>query len=98
MGRQLSPEQAAAAAMWPRPEAGLSLPNPDGLLKSFTKKALETALGEQMTEHLGRVKKWSVKVQDGVLLAPQVEQAGWIPPESAIWWSGGLGDRGVTGR
>jgi putative transposase len=34
-------------------EQGLSLTGPDGLLKQFTKTVLETALGEEMTEHLG---------------------------------------------
>lgn len=32
---------------------GLELTGPDGLLKLFTKNVLETALGEEMTEHLG---------------------------------------------
>jgi transposase-like protein len=31
----------------------LSLTGPDGLLKQFTKNVLETALNEEMTEHLG---------------------------------------------
>lgn len=53
-GRQLSPEQAAAAAMVAQArEQGLALTGPDGLLKLFTKNVLETALGEEMTEHLG---------------------------------------------
>ena len=29
---------------------------PDGLLKQFTKSVLETALNEEMTEHLGHAK------------------------------------------
>ena len=37
-------------------EAGLSLTGPDGLLKQFTKSVLETALNEEMTEHLGHEK------------------------------------------
>jgi len=32
---------------------GLSLTGPDGLLKQFTKTVIETALNEEMTEHLG---------------------------------------------
>jgi putative transposase len=53
-GRQLSPEQAAAAAMVASArEQGLALTGPDGLLKLFTRNVLETALGEEMTEHLG---------------------------------------------
>ncbi|ANY10753.1 transposase (plasmid) [Pseudonocardia sp. HH130630-07] len=56
-GRQLSPEQAAAAAMVADARArGLELTGPDGLLKLFTKNVLETALGEEMTEHLGHAK------------------------------------------
>ena len=37
-------------------EQGLSLTGPDGLLKAFTKSVLETALNEEMTEHLGHAK------------------------------------------
>src|ERR671938_1519768 len=56
-GRQLSPEQAAAAAMVADAKArGLELTGPDGLLKLFTKTVLETALNEEMTEHLGHDK------------------------------------------
>jgi putative transposase len=53
-GRQLSPEQAAAAAMVAEARArGLALTGPDGLLKLFTRNVLETALNEEITEHLG---------------------------------------------
>src|SRR3954452_9612107 len=56
-GRQLSPEQAAAAAMVAEAkERGLALTGTDGLLKLFTKSVLETALNEEMTEHLGHEK------------------------------------------
>jgi transposase-like protein len=56
-GRLLSPEQAAAAAMVAEAKArGLALTGPDGLLKLFTKNVLETALNEEMTEHLGHEK------------------------------------------
>ena len=55
--RELSPEQAAAAAMVAEAKArGLALTGPDGLLKLFTKNVLETALNEEMTEHLGHEK------------------------------------------
>ena len=37
-------------------EQGLSLTGPDGLLKQFTKNVLETALNEEMTDHLGHEK------------------------------------------
>ena len=57
VGRQLSPEQAAAAAMVAEARArGLELTGPNGLLKLFTKNVLETALNEEMTEHLGHEK------------------------------------------
>src|SRR4029453_15138770 len=56
-GRQLAPEQAAAAAMVAEAKArGLELTGPNGLLKLFTKNVLETALTEEMTEHLGHEK------------------------------------------
>jgi transposase-like protein len=52
--RELSPEQAAAAAMVAEArQRGLELTGPNGLLKLFTKNVLETALHEEMTEHLG---------------------------------------------
>ncbi|WP_449224306.1 IS256 family transposase [Amycolatopsis pigmentata] len=55
--RELSPEQAAAAAMVAEAKArGLALTGPDGLLKLFTRNVLETALNEEMTEHLGHEK------------------------------------------
>ena len=37
-------------------ERGLSLMGPDGLLKQFTKTVLETALEEELTDHLGHEK------------------------------------------
>src|ERR671928_745728 len=57
VGRQSSPEQVAAAAMVAQArEQGLALTGPGGLLKLFTKSVLETALNEEMTEHLGYAK------------------------------------------
>jgi putative transposase len=56
-GRELSPEQAAATAMVAEArKRGLELTGPGGLLKLFTKNVLETALNEEMTEHLGHEK------------------------------------------
>src|SRR3954466_378226 len=52
-------------------DRGLSLTGPDGLLKQFTKNVLETALSEEMTEHLGHEKnrvpegRESANVRDG---------------------------------
>src|SRR5215211_4498171 len=55
--RQLSPEQAAAVALVAEArQRGLELTGPDGLLKLFTKNVLETALNEELTEHLGHEK------------------------------------------
>src|SRR5690349_5673904 len=59
--RKKKPEpsaEAAAAAELVRlaKEQGLSLTGPDGLLKQLTKVVLETALAEEMTEHLGYAK------------------------------------------
>lgn len=49
-----SAERAAAAAMVAQArEQGLDLTGPEGLLKVFTKHVLETALEEEMTDHLG---------------------------------------------
>src|SRR3954452_24173265 len=50
--------EAAAAAELVRlaKEQGLSLTGPDRLLKQLTKTVLETALNEEMTEHLGHEK------------------------------------------
>ena len=47
-------EEAAAVELVRRArEQGLSLTGPDGLLKQLTKTVLETALNEEITEHLG---------------------------------------------
>ena len=46
-------QQAAAELVRLAREQGLSLTGPDGLLKQLTKTVLETALNEEMTEHLG---------------------------------------------
>src|SRR5215469_14735989 len=50
-------EQLAAEEMVRRArEQGLSLTGPDGLLKQLTKTVLETALCQELTEHLGHEK------------------------------------------
>jgi transposase-like protein len=46
-------QQAAAELVRLAQEQGLSLTGPDGLLKQLTKTVLETALNEEITEHLG---------------------------------------------
>jgi len=49
-------ERAAAELVRMAKEQGLSLTGPDGLLKQLTKTVLETALAEEMTDHLGYAK------------------------------------------
>jgi hypothetical protein len=50
---QSAEQQVAAELVRLAQEQGLSLTGPDGLLKQLTKTVLETALNEEMTEHLG---------------------------------------------
>jgi putative transposase len=60
---ELSAEEIAAKELVRQARAqGLSLTGPDGLLKQFTKNVLETALNEEMTEHLGHEKN---RAEDG---------------------------------
>ena len=49
-------EQVAEELVRQAREQGLSLTGPDGLLKQLTKTVLETALNQEMTEHLGHDK------------------------------------------
>src|SRR6185312_12442174 len=53
---QSAEQQAAVELVRLAQEQGLSLTGPDGLLKQLTKTVLETALNEEMTEHLGHEK------------------------------------------
>jgi putative transposase len=46
-------QQAATELVRLAKEQGLSLTGPDGLLRQLTKSVIETALSEEMTEHLG---------------------------------------------
>jgi hypothetical protein len=46
-------------------EQGLSLTGPDGLLKQLTKTVLETALNQELTEHLGHHKHGPVVSDSG---------------------------------
>ena len=46
-------------------EQGLSLTGPDGLLKQLTKSVLETALNEEITEHLGHEKHGLAGTESG---------------------------------
>src|ERR1700747_830000 len=50
---QSGEQQAAVELVRLAQEQGLSLTGPDGLLKQLTKTVLETALNEEMTQHLG---------------------------------------------
>jgi putative transposase len=57
--KKLEPSAEAVAARELVRQAraqGLSLTGPDGLLKQFQKSVIETALAEEMTEHLGHAK------------------------------------------
>jgi putative transposase len=56
-------EKAAQELVRRAREQGLSLTGPDGLLKQLTKAVLETALNEELTEHLGHEKRHPA--QDG---------------------------------
>jgi putative transposase len=49
-------EQLAADLVAQGQEQVVSLTGPDGLLKQLTKTALETALNQELTEHLGHQK------------------------------------------
>lgn len=78
----MSPEQVAVAAMMAEAKArGLELTGPNGLLKLFTKNVLETALNEEMTEHLGHEKnrteqgRESTNVRNGSRLKTVVTDA-----------------------
>ncbi|MFE9919995.1 IS256 family transposase [Micromonospora sp. NPDC005553] len=60
-GRKKRPEpsaeaKAAVELVRAAKEQGLSLTGPEGLLRQLTKTVLETALNEEMTEHLGYAK------------------------------------------
>ena len=50
---QSAEQRAATELVRMAREQGLSLTGPDGLLKQLTKTVIETALSEEMTEHLG---------------------------------------------
>lgn len=50
---EISEVDAARELVRMAKERGLSLTGPDGLLKQLTKTVIETALDEEMTEHLG---------------------------------------------
>jgi len=55
-GKASAEELAAAELVRLAKEQGLSLTGPDGLLKQLNKAVLETALNEELTEHLGHEK------------------------------------------
>src|SRR5580704_17297075 len=55
-GEQSAEQQAAIELVRLAKEQGLSLTGPDGLLKQLTKTVIETALNQEMTEHLGHEK------------------------------------------
>ena len=53
LAEQSAEQQAAVELVRMAKAQGLSLTGPEGLLKQLTKTVLETALNEEMTEHLG---------------------------------------------
>jgi putative transposase len=55
-GKESAEQLAAAELVRLAREQGLSLTGPDGLLRQLNKVVLETALNEEMTEHLGHEK------------------------------------------
>jgi putative transposase len=63
-GEPSAEELAAKQLVRAAREQGLSLTGPDGLLKQFTKSVLETALNEEMTEHLGHEKHRALEDRD----------------------------------
>ena len=84
-------------------EQGLSLIGPDGLLKQFTKTVFETALNEEMTEHLGHDKnqappdRESTNIRNGTRSKTVLtEAAGHVPIEVPRDREGTLADRQET--
>ena len=53
LAEQSAEQQAAAELVRLAKEQGLSLTGSDGLIKQLTKTVIETALAEELTEHLG---------------------------------------------
>src|ERR1700710_486229 len=62
---QSAEQQAAVELVRLAQEQGLSLTGPNGLLKQFAKTVLETALNEELTEHLGHEKHHAPDNRDG---------------------------------
>jgi putative transposase len=58
-------EQAAEELVRKAREQGVSLTGPDGLLKQLTKTVLETALNQELTEHLGHEKNGTPDPESG---------------------------------
>ena len=65
LAEQSAEQQAAIELVRMAKAQGLSLTGPDGLLKQLTKTVLETALNEEMTEHLGYGKRDPAGVGSG---------------------------------
>jgi putative transposase len=61
-------ETAAKELVRQAREQGLSLTGPDGPLKQFTKSLLETALNEEMTEHVGHEKHRAAEDRDSTTI------------------------------
>ncbi len=82
MEQKLAEELAARAR-----DQAVSLIGPDGLLRQLAKTVLETALNQEMTEHLGHLKRGPVtgetgNVRNGTRPKPVLTEAsGQVPIE-----------------
>src|SRR6516162_11373433 len=80
-------------------EQGVSLTGPDGLLKQLTKTVLETALNQEMTEHLGHDKHGLAGNETGNVrngTRPKTvltEASGQVPIEVPRSWSASTSSR-----
>ena len=57
-------------------EAGVALTGPGGLLKAMTKTVIESALDEELSEHLGYDRHDPAKAPDHVIVAPDPLETG----------------------
>jgi hypothetical protein len=58
-------EQAAGELVRRAREQGISLTGPDGLLEQLTRTVIETALSQELTEHLGHEKNGTLDPETG---------------------------------
>ncbi len=77
---ELDQEQLAQQLLAQAKEQGVELVGPDGLLNQLTKRVLETALEEEMAEHLGYDK------HDPVGRTAAISATGRCPRSPTRWW------------